>query len=153
MATAPRYPAPGTWQAKVANQVGNLHTLLNRVSGGRLGNSMQGGAPVLFLEHVGRKSGKTRTAPLLYIEDGPKLVIVASRGGSDAPPAWWLNLRDAGRGEVRLNGETRQVVPRLATEEERQAYWPRLTEIWPDYDIYTTRTDRQIPVIVLEPAA
>jgi deazaflavin-dependent oxidoreductase (nitroreductase family) len=134
----------------VANQMGNLHTLLYRLSGGRLGRTLRG-APVLFLDHVGRKSGQVRTAPLLYIEDGAKLVIVASRGGSDAPPAWWLNLRDAGQGQVRLIGETRRVAARLATDEERDGYWPRLTEIWPDYDVYATRTERQIPVIVLEP--
>jgi deazaflavin-dependent oxidoreductase (nitroreductase family) len=150
---SPAFPPPGTWQAKLANQMGNLHTVLFRVSGGRFGRKMPNGAPVLFLEHVGRKSGQVRTAPLIYIEDGEKLVIAASRGGSDAMPAWWLNLRDAGRGTVRFNGETREVVPRLATEEERGSYWPRLNEVWPDYDEYQTRTERKIPVIVLEPAA
>jgi deazaflavin-dependent oxidoreductase (nitroreductase family) len=131
--------------------VGNLHDLLYRLSGGRLGRTLRG-APILFLDHVGRKSGQLRTAPLIYIADGEKLVIAASRGGSDAMPAWWLNLRDAGHGEVRLNGETRQIVPRLATDDEREVYWPRLNEVWPDYDVYQTRTERQIPVIVLEPA-
>jgi deazaflavin-dependent oxidoreductase (nitroreductase family) len=101
---------------------------------------------------VGRKSGKKRTSPLLYIEEGEELVIVASKGGSHSHPAWWLNLRERPRTTVQVGGERRKVVARRASPDEKARLWPRLVEIWPDYEAYQRRTSRDIPVIVLSPA-
>jgi deazaflavin-dependent oxidoreductase (nitroreductase family) len=153
MPSPPPYPKPGTLLAKVANNAIQLDVAVYRVTGGRLRNSMNGGkAPVLLLDHVGRKSQKKRTTPLLYLADGDKLVIVASRGGSHATPAWWLNLQANPATSVQVRSDRRRVVAREATDEEHERYWPQLTAMYPDYDVYQSRTDRPIPVIVLSPA-
>jgi deazaflavin-dependent oxidoreductase (nitroreductase family) len=128
------------------------HTAVYRLTGGRIGRRVLGGAPVLLLDHVGRNSGKKRTSPLLYIEEGEELVIVASKGGSHRHPAWWLNLRERPRTTVQVGGERRKVVARRASPDEKARLWPRLVEIWPDYEAYQRRTSRDIPVIVLSPA-
>jgi deazaflavin-dependent oxidoreductase (nitroreductase family) len=123
-----------------------------RRSGGRFGGKVKG-APVLLLDHVGRKSGQRRTTPVLYLTNGDDLVIVASRGGSDAMPAWWLNLKDNPTTTVQVGRERRSVVAREATAAERAELWPRLTDMFSDYAVYQTRTSRQLPVIILSPAA
>jgi deazaflavin-dependent oxidoreductase (nitroreductase family) len=127
------------------------HTAAYRLTGGRIGGTFRG-VQTLLLDHVGRRSGKRRTNPLLYIRDGDDLVIVASRGGSHKHPAWWLNLRDSPRTTVQVGGERREVVAREASEQERARLWPRLVEAWPDYEAYQRRTERRIPVIILSPA-
>jgi F420H(2)-dependent quinone reductase len=109
-----------------------------------------GGVDILLLDHVGRKSGKRRTSPLLYIADGDDLVIVASKGGSAKHPLWWLNLRANPETTVQVGGERRRVRAREATDAERERLWPRLTKVWPDYDRYQRRTERKIPVVILE---
>jgi deazaflavin-dependent oxidoreductase (nitroreductase family) len=124
--------------------------MLYRRSGGRLGNTVKG-APVLLLDHVGRKSGRARTAPLLYMRDGEDLVIVASRGGSDAMPAWLLNLRATPTTAVQIGTESRRVVAREASAEEKAELWPGLVEMYGDYEIYQRRTEREIPVVILSP--
>ena len=124
------------------------HVHAYRLTGGRVGRHVRG-VNVLLLDHVGRRSGTKRTTPLLYIEDGDDLVIVASRGGSRKHPAWWLNLRDSPRTTVQVGGERRDVVARQAGPEQRERLWQRLVEVWPDYDSYQARTSREIPVIVL----
>jgi F420H(2)-dependent quinone reductase len=128
------------------------HTAVYRLTGGRVGHRVTRGAPVLLLDHVGRRSGRKRTNPLLYVEDGDDLVIVASKGGSHKHPGWWLNLRDHPRTTVQVGGERREVVARRASREEKERLWPRLVEIWPDYETYQRRTSREIPVIVLSPS-
>jgi deazaflavin-dependent oxidoreductase (nitroreductase family) len=133
------------------NVMTKANVAVYRSSGGRLGGKVKG-APVLLLDHVGRKSGKARTTPVLYLKNGDDLVIVASRGGSDAMPAWWLNLRSNPATTVQVGRERRRVVAREATPEERAELWPRLTQMYGDYAAYQTRTSRQIPVIILSPA-
>jgi F420H(2)-dependent quinone reductase len=128
------------------------HTRLYRLSGGRVGGRM-GDVDILLLDHVGRKSGKRRTSPLLYIADGDDLVIVASKGGSAKHPMWWLNLKANPEATVQVGGERRRVRAREASDAERERLWPRLTEVWPDYDRYQRRTERKIPVVILEPRA
>jgi F420H(2)-dependent quinone reductase len=123
-----------------------------RRTGGRMANSIKG-APVLLLDHVGRKSGQARTSPVLYMKDGDDLVIVASRGGSEATPAWWLNLKANPQTTVTVGPDTRRVIARQASPEEKTQLWPRLVEIFPDFAAYQRRTSRDIPVIVLSPAA
>jgi F420H(2)-dependent quinone reductase len=129
-----------------------VHVAAYRLTGGRIGGSFRG-VDTLLLDHVGRRSGKRRTNPLLYIADGDDLVIVASRGGSHKHPSWWLNLRDSPRTTVQVGGERREVVARQVDPEEKGRLWPRLVEVWPDYEAYQRRTSREIPVIVLSPAA
>ena len=151
MPAAPPVPPPGTVRAKVVNALTQANVLLYRHSGGRLGNTVKG-VPVLLLDHVGRKSGRARTAPLLYMRDGEDIVIVASRGGSDAMPAWWLNLQANPTTTVQIGSEHRRVVAREASPEEKAELWPRLVKMYGDYEAYQRRTDRQIPVVILRPA-
>lgn len=129
-----------------------LNTALYRRTGGRIGNKVKG-APVLLLDHVGRKSGTARTTPLLYLEDGSDLVIVASRGGSEAMPAWFYNLMANPSTTVQVGSERRPVLARQASDDERERLWPQLTAMYPDYDVYQARTSRKIPVVILSPAA
>lgn len=128
---------------------GAAHTKLYRATGGSIGGRM-GKAPVLLLTATGRKSGQPRTQPLLYLEDGDRLVLVASNGGADSHPAWFLNLEASPEAEVQIGREMRPVRARRATQEERAVYWPRLLEMWRSYDSYAKKTTRNIPVVVLE---
>jgi F420H(2)-dependent quinone reductase len=129
-----------------------VHVHLYRVTRGRIGGRVRR-AKVLLLDNVGRKSGKKRTAPLLYVNDGDDLVIVASKGGSHKHPAWFLNLKANPETTVQVGGEKRKVHAREANDAERERIWPKLIEVWSDYDSYQSRTDRQIPLVVLERAS
>jgi deazaflavin-dependent oxidoreductase (nitroreductase family) len=126
-----------------------LHARVYRATGGR-GVGRWFSMPVLVLETVGRRSGKPRRTPLIYIERGDELVVIAANGGSDRMPAWWLNLRAAGEGVVTLHGESRRVVPRVVeAEPERSELWSAFARVYPALDEYTTFTDRALPVVVL----
>jgi F420H(2)-dependent quinone reductase len=142
------FPPPGTLKAKLVNLIPRTNVIVYRWSNGRFGGRMQA-LPVLILHTVGRKSGKPRQSPLLYIQDGEDYVVVGSRGGSDAPPAWWLNLQARPEATIEIKGTKRPVSARRATAEEKAAYWPRLTAGYRFYNDYQARTDREIPVIVL----
>jgi len=144
-------PPPGSLALKLLNKVTGLHTNVYRLTRGKIGGRMVG-APVLLLDHVGRKSGQHRTTPLLYLEDGENLVIVASRGGSQAPPAWWLNIEAAPETMVQVGRERRRVAARTASPEEKKVLWPRLVDLYRDYATYQQRTERDIPVVILSPA-
>ncbi len=129
-----------------------------RLTNGRIGSKWRVGAgfskpvPDLLLEHVGRKSGTLFTAPLLYLENGPDLVIVASQGGLPKNPQWYANLVANPETQVHLRKERgRRVRARVATDEERAELWPRLVELYADFAKYAAWADRKIPVIVLEP--
>ena len=150
MPSPPPVPSPGSLGARAVNLFTRLHVAAYRRGGGRLVGTWQG-APVLLLDHVGRRSGTHRTTPLLYLEDGQDLVLVASRGGSHAPPAWWLNLEASPSTTVQVGSRRREVVARTASAEEKQRLWPRLVAMYPEYETYQRRTDREIPVVVLEP--
>ena len=150
MPSPPKFAPPGTLRAKIANTAGSLNAKVYKLSGGRLGGKMDN-LPVLLLEHVGRKSGQLRTSPLLYLQDGDDLVIVASRGGSDATPAWWLNLQAQPHATVQIKKGRRKVVAREATPEERERLWPLLVAGYRHYAVYQQRTERQIQVIILSP--
>jgi F420H(2)-dependent quinone reductase len=118
---------------------------------GRLANRWFGAA-VLVLETVGRRTGKPRAAPVVYLPDGENLVVVPANGGADGPPAWWLNLRAAGEGVAVLGRERRPVRPLEAAGAERERLWRRFAAVSP-VDDYQRRTHRSIPVIVLTPTA
>ena len=87
---------------------------------------------------------------MIYGRDGDRYLVVASKGGADAPPAWYVNLQAEPRVEVQVRGERFAARARTATPDEQRRYWPVMTAQWPDYDVYTTRTERPIPVVVLE---
>jgi|SRR5581483_8430531 len=129
--------------------VGSLHSALYRASGGRIGRAMKQ-APVLLLTTKGRKTGKMRTTPLLYGRDGDRLIVVASVGGADRNPAWFHNLKGH-KAEVQIGSEKLRVKARVAEGEERQRLWAQMVALWPAYAEYQQRTERRIPVVVLEP--
>jgi deazaflavin-dependent oxidoreductase (nitroreductase family) len=137
----------------VANQVVGLHRRIYDISGGRLLGGMFG-MPVLELTTVGRKSGRPRTAMLTSpVRHEGNYVIVASRGGDERHPAWYLNLVADPDVEVKLKGTTTPMHARVATPEERADLWPKVTSAYKGYAGYQTRTDREIPLVVLEPRA
>ena len=138
-----------SWQHQVNRTVGAVNRALYRASGGKVGGSMRG-APVLLLTTTGRKSGKRRTMPLLYLRDGHALVVVASEGGAARNPAWFLNLKANPAVEVEIGRTKEQRRAREATLEERDRLWPRLVEMYGPYGDYQRKTARTIPVVLLE---
>ena len=108
------------------------------------------GTTILLLDTIGRKSGKTYTHPLIYRDHPKGYLIVASKGGNPTPPDWFLNLKANPEVTVQIKGETVQAHARTATAEEKPEMWQRMVEVWPDYDTYQTKTDREIPIVVLE---
>jgi len=125
-----------------------LHTVVYRLSGGRLGGKM-GSLRILLLTTTGRKSGQPRTVPLVFFEDGERLVVIASKGGDPRDPHWWENLKRAPDAEVQVGRERRRVRARLASPEERSRLWPRVKRENPAYAEYERRTSREIPVVLL----
>jgi deazaflavin-dependent oxidoreductase (nitroreductase family) len=135
----------------VARLVTGLHEWVFRASDGRL-LARAGGMPVVMLTTTGRKSGARRTTMLtspVYDED--RVVLVASYGGDDRHPAWFLNLRDNPDVEVRMLGRTRRMRARVATGDEKAELWPRVTKAYRGYEAYRHRTERDIPLVILEP--
>ena len=125
-----------------------LHVALYRLTGGAAQNPRY---PTMLLTVTGRKSGQPRTVPLIYLEDGDRLVIAAAYAGSDTDPAWWLNLREHPEAVARLRDRTLTVKATLADPGERPQLWRRLVEMYPYFTEYQQRTDREIPVVVLTP--
>jgi deazaflavin-dependent oxidoreductase (nitroreductase family) len=148
----PKPPASTSRYWKLLRQLARLNEFLFRNTRGKVGGRLMG-APVLLLDHVGRKTGQARTNPLIYLDDAPRLVVVASKGGTDAHPAWFHNLMAMGATEVELpGGDRRRVRPRVAEGDERAALWERLVAVYQPYATYATYTERKIPVVVLDPA-
>lgn len=132
------------------NTVGKVHTWVYRRTGGTIGHKA-GALTHLLLTTTGRKSGMSRTVPLTYLADGDCFVLVASNGGSDRHPAWWLNLQKHPRARVQLKRRTIDVVAHRADADARARLWPTLTAVNPFYSRYEQITDRDIPVVVLVP--
>jgi deazaflavin-dependent oxidoreductase (nitroreductase family) len=130
-----------------------LHVVLFRASGGRLGGRLRKTAPVLLLTTTGRKSGKQRTTPLLYVEDGEQYVIIASVGGAPKHPAWYLNLQANPAATIQIGTRRIAVSAETATPEDRARLWPLATNMYSGYSDYQAKTSREIPVVVLTPAA
>jgi deazaflavin-dependent oxidoreductase (nitroreductase family) len=139
-------------QWKLVNAATAAHVAAYRATGGRFLLGPLGADRTVLVDHVGRKSGKHRTTPLLYLPDGDDVVIVASKGGSHKHPAWWLNLREMDETTIQVGSEKRRVTIREANAEERARLWPKLVAIWSDYDRYQQRTEREIPLAILSPA-
>jgi deazaflavin-dependent oxidoreductase (nitroreductase family) len=129
-----------------------VHRTLYRATGGRLG-AKAGRANMLLLETIGRRSGQKREIPLLYVNDGERFVIVASNAGDDRDPAWLLNLRKHPEAEIQVGTRRIPVISREASEAESERLWPKLQSSYAYYRDYRTRTQRRIPIVVLEPAA
>ncbi len=125
-----------------------VHGALYRVSGGLLGANI--GVPVLLLTTLGRKSQQSRTTPLLYLKDGDNWIVVASNGGDDRHPDWWLNLKANPAAQIQIKKKVNQVRAREATEMERDRLWSLLVGMYSVYDDYQRRTARKIPIVFLE---
>ncbi len=128
-----------------------IHRVIFNVSKGRIfGKAF--GMPLIELVTTGRRSGKARATMLsVPIIDGDRLVLVASFGGDDRHPAWYLNLRVNPEVRVTIAGSTRTMIARIATEEERAELWPQIISVFEGYARYQKRTERPIPVVILEP--
>jgi deazaflavin-dependent oxidoreductase (nitroreductase family) len=138
-----------TWP--LLTQVIGLHTRAYRVTRGVVGHRIPGLPPMLLLDHRGAKSGKQRTTPLLYILDGEDIVIVASKGGFAKSPAWLHNLRSHPATTAQIGRARRRVRAREATADERTRLWPKVVEAYRSYEDYQSRTERTIPLVILEP--
>ena len=127
------------------------HTRVYRATGGRLFGRM-GKSPILLLNTVGRKTGRKRTSPLLYVMDGEDFVIIASKGGAPAHPAWYLNLKANPDATVEVGDREVRVRAEEVDSQEKDRLWQKMVEMYPPYDDYQTRTKREIPLLVLRPA-
>ena|SRR5581483_8427542 len=136
-------PSPSSW---AADQV-----RLYEETGGREGNELQG-KPVVILWTRGRHSGKVRKSPLMRVKHGDSYAVVASKGGAPSHPVWYLNLVADPHVSLQDGPEVKDYAARIVTGDEKKEWWARAAEAWPDYDKYQTKTDREIPLVVLEPA-
>ncbi len=128
-----------------------LNVWLYRLSGGRVMGRM-GAAPILLLITTGRRSGRGRTVPVLYLKDGGTFVLVASLGGAPKHPAWYLNLEANPKVELQVESRKFAGTARRASAEEKARLWPRLVAMYPQYADYQQRTTRDIPVVIISPA-
>jgi deazaflavin-dependent oxidoreductase (nitroreductase family) len=135
----------------VLRRVTTGHTVAYRVTRGVVGHRIPGLPPMLLLDHVGAKSGQKRTSPLVYTSDGNQLVLVASKGGHPKNPGWFHNLRANPDTTVQVGSERRPVRARVARPEERGRLWNKAVSTYAGFDDYRRRTEREIPLVVLEP--
>ena len=134
----------------MARVLTSFHETMFRASKGRIGGNL-GGMPVVMLTTTGRKSGKRRTTMLTTpIHDDKRIVLVASYGGDDRHPTWFLNLRDNPDVEVTMEGSTRKAHARVAPPEEKAELWPQVTATYKGYAQYQTKTSRDIPLVIIE---
>ncbi len=126
-----------------------LNIWVYRLSGGKLMGKFPGGAPVGLLTTRGRRSGRKRTVPILYLKDANTFALVASQGGAPTHPAWFFNLEALPEAELDIGSQRLNVRARRASAEEKAALWPRMVAIYPPYADYQRRTTRDIPVVLL----
>ncbi len=127
-----------------------LHAGVFKLTGGRVGGRLLG-LPMLFLETVGSRSGRRNTTPLLFGRDGDNLIVVGSKGGAPHHPAWYGNLVAHPEVSVQVGRRRLPMRARTASPEEKPRLWTLMVRLWPDYESYQRGTDREIPVIILEP--
>ena len=135
----------------VLDRAFKLHVVLYRATGGLVGHHFPFTPPMLLLDHVGAKSGTPRTTPLAYMTDGQNLVLVASKGGYAKNPAWFHNLVANPEVTVQVGSKRRDVRARVANADERRRLWPKVVEVYGGYAGYQQRTQREIPLVILEP--
>ncbi|MGW3483432.1 nitroreductase family deazaflavin-dependent oxidoreductase [Rhodococcus indonesiensis] len=144
------------WTVPIIKWMSRANVAAYQATGGRIGGKWRVGSafpwgiPVCLLTTTGRKTGQPRTVPLLFLEDGERVVLVASQGGLPQHPLWFRNIRADPRVTVQVRSRVRQMTARVATPEERSHYWPRLVAMYADFDNYQSWTDRVIPVVVCE---
>ncbi|BBX04890.1 nitroreductase [Mycolicibacterium moriokaense] len=131
--------------------VGETHVAAYRETNGETGY-LWNGVPTLLLTVVGRRSGEPRTSALIFGRDGDDYLVVASMGGAPVHPKWYLNLQAHPDAEIQVRDARIPVIARTATPDEKPRLWRIMTEVWPNYDVYQSRTDRDIPVVVLSPS-
>jgi deazaflavin-dependent oxidoreductase (nitroreductase family) len=132
--------------------LGTSHRALYRASGGKWGQTFFG-SPILLLTTTGRKTGRSRTWPLTYLPDGDRLIVIASNGGQPNDPAWYLNLRENPHVSVQRGDRARAMIAQTTEGDERARLWSRVVQEYPAYEGYQRKTDREIPVVILRPAA
>jgi deazaflavin-dependent oxidoreductase (nitroreductase family) len=141
--------AKTAWRLITKGMTGT-HAAIYRASGGKVVGRMFN-SPVLLLITTGRKTGRERTTPLLYLEDGENLVVVASVGGAPKHPDWYWNLKANPEARVEIGDRTLRIRAEEASGEEKRRLWARLVEMYPPYEDYQRRTKREIPILVLRP--
>ncbi len=129
---------------------GQEHVKRYRETAGEVGHIWKEGSTILLLTTTGRTTGMRTTSPLIYATDGDRYVIVASKGGAPEHPGWYRNLAKSPDVELQVLGEVFPARARTAEGEERERLWAKANEVWPHYAEYAERTDREIPVVVLE---
>jgi len=132
--------------------LGDEHVRRYRETNGAVGYDWNG-APTLLLTTTGRHSGEARTTPLIFGRDGDDYLIVASVGGSPRHPAWYMNLESDPHASIQVRSDRFDVVTHSASPGEKPRLWKIMNEVWPNYDVYQSRTERDIPVVVLTPAS
>ena len=138
---------PG-YKAPDITLLGEDHVRAYRESDGEIGY-LWNGVPTLLLTVTGRRTGEPRTTPLIFATDGDDHLVVASMGGAPMHPQWYRNLQANPRAEIQVKAERIAVVARTASAEEKPRLWQIVRDVWPNYDVYQSRTDRDIPVVVL----
>jgi proline iminopeptidase len=133
-----------------AHLFGDEHVRSYLETNGEIGYRWKEDAPIAILFTTGRSTGEQRTNPLIFGRDGDDVVLVASKGGAPDDPGWYRNLRAHPEAEIQVMGDRWPVRARVAEGEERERLWQRMNEIWPHYEEYAQKTDREIPVVVLE---
>ncbi len=134
----------------VIRLISRLHVWIFQRSQGRFAATFAG-SPVCLVTMTGRKTGKRRTIPLMHIPHGDDVLLVASQAGMHIHPSWYWNLKADPHIEVIAKGQTRQMIARQATDEEKAALWPVAVAVYSDYDVYQARTDRDIPLFICSP--
>jgi len=129
---------------------GKQHIRQYQATDGEYGHDWRGGSSTLLLTTIGHRSGEPRIAPLIYGRSGDDYLLVASDGGADEPPSWFVNLQHQPEVDVQVLGDRFRARARTATAEERPAMWREMTSHWPAYDSYQEKTSREIAVVVLE---
>lgn len=140
------------YQAPDVTLLGEDHVRAYRETDGEVGYEWNG-APTLLLTTTGRRSGEPRTTPLIFGRDGDDYLIVASVGGMPDHPQWYRNLEAEPSAEIQVKAEQISVNAKTAAAADKPRLWQIMTEIWPNYDVYQTRTEREIPVVVLSPVS
>lgn len=165
----PREPSPGMspewehrrqpmneFQERLGRMTVQVMTGLNniafRLSDGRVGGEVPSGAPICLLTTTGRKTGRPRTVPLLFLWCGDDILLVASNGGMSRPPYWYLNLLDDPVAEVSVDDWKQHRVARVLSDEEKAEQWPRLVDAYMHFENYRLRTERNIPLVMLSAA-
>ena len=139
--------------SEAENLFGEEHVQRYRETDGEVGHRWKRGSNILLLTTKGRKSGEPRTKPLIYEQDGDRYAIVSSKGGAPDHPGWYRNLQEDPNVELQVLDDVFPARARTAAGEERERLWQLVNQQWPDYDSYQTKTDREIPVVVLERAS